>query len=177
MDDIQLAKIARKYQLLAPEMDERGRRQWAAAEAREIGYGGISLVSKATGISRPTIMVGVRELDLPAGERAIGATRVRRSGGGRRRLTEDDPELLQALEALIDPGTRGDPESPLLWTCKSTRKLADELTQQQHPVSALTVATLLHHTRYSLQSNSKTREGGRHPDRNAQFEHINSKDK
>ncbi len=175
MDDIQLAKIARKYQLLAPEMDERGRRQWAAAEAREIGYGGISLVSKATGISRPTIMVGVRELDLPAGERAIGATRVRRSGGGRRRLTEDDPELLQALEALIDPGTRGDPESPLRWTCKSTRKLADELTQQQHPVSARTVATLLHQAGYSLQANSKTREGGRHPDRNAQFEHINSK--
>lgn len=175
MDDIQLAKIARNYQWLATEMVERRRRQWAAAKAREIGYGGNSLVPKATGMSRPTMMVGIRELDLPAGERAIGATRVRRSGGGRRRLTEDDPELLQALEVLIDLGTQGDPESPLRWTCKSTLKLADELTQQQHPVSARTVATLLHQAGYSLQANSKTREGCRHPDRNAQFEHINSK--
>ena len=175
MDVIQVASVARKYQLLAPEMDERGRRQWAAAEAREIGYGGISLVSKATGISRPTIMVGIRELQLPADERAQRATRVRQSGGGRRRLSDNDPDLMRALEALIDSGTRGDPESPLRWTCKSTRKLAEELTHQQHPVSARTVAVLLRQAGYSLQANSKTREGGKHPDRNAQFEHLNSK--
>ena len=175
MDVIQVARVARKYQLLSPEMDERGRRQWAAAEAREIGYGGISLVSQATGLSRPTITAGIRELELPADERAKCANRVRRSGGGRRRLTDNDPELVRALESLIDSGTRGDPESPLRWTCKSTRKLAQELTHQQHPVSARTVAVLLREAGYSLQANSKTREGGQHPDRNAQFEHLNSK--
>ena len=175
MDVIQVARVARKYQLLSPEMDERGRRQWAAAEAREIGYGGISLVSQATGLSRPTITAGIRELELPADERAKCANRVRRSGGGRRRLTDNDPELVRALESLIDSGTRGDPESPLRWTCKSTRKLAQELTHQQHPISARTVAVLLREAGYSLQANSKTREGGQHPDRNAQFEHLNSK--
>lgn len=174
MDDLQVSRITRKYEMLAPEMDERRRRQWAAAEARELGYGGISLVSKATGISRPTIMVGIRELDLPAEERARDSVRIRRSGGGRRRLCDTDPQLLQALEALIDPGIRGDPESPLRWTCKSTKKLAEELTQQQHPVSARTVAALLYQAGYSLQANAKTREGSSHPDRNAQFEHINS---
>jgi len=176
MQDAQtIARIRRMYRLLKPEMDERRRRQWAAAEARELGWGGVSLVARATGLSRPTITVGMRELELPPKQRTLAAARVRRSGGGRRRLTAADPHLLAALEALIDPVTRGDPESPLRWTCKSTAKLADELTRQHHPVSDRTVATLLKQAGYSLQANHKTREGSSHPDRNAQFEHINAR--
>jgi transposase len=175
MQDAQIiARIQRKYQLLAPEMDERRRRQWAAAEAREVGWGGVSLVARATGLSRPTIHAGMRELDQPAEQRTRDAARVRRPGGGRPRLIETDVDLLAALEALIDPVTRGDPESPLRWTCKSTRRLAEELTHQRHPVGARTVATLLKEAGYSLQANRKTREGSSHPDRNAQFEHINA---
>jgi len=121
-----------------------------------------------------TITTGLRELDLPAEQRASDATRVRRIGGGRKPVTHSDPALLAALEALIEPLTRGDPESPLRWTCKSTRRLADELTRQDHCVSPRTVAALLHEADYSLQANRKTREGGSHPDRNAQFEYINS---
>jgi hypothetical protein len=169
-----IARIGRKYQSLLPEMDERRRRQWAAAEARELGWGGVSLVARATGLSRPTITAGLRELDQPLPERASQAARVRRLGGGRRPLVETDPGLLQALEALIEPLTRGDPESPLRWTCKSTRRLAEELRRQQHRVGPRTVAMLLHEVGYSLQANRKTREGGRHPDRNAQFEFINA---
>jgi len=116
----------------------------------------------------------VRELKLPAKRRAEAAKRVRRSGGGRRRLSDIDPELISALEALIEPVTRGDPESPLRWTCKSTRGLAEELTRQNHPVGPRTVATLLCQEGYSLQANRKTREGAQHPDRNAQFEYINT---
>jgi hypothetical protein len=118
--------------------------------------------------------VGLRELELPAQQRAADALRVRRPGAGRRPLQESDPGLLAALEALIEPTTRGDPESPLRWTCKSTRKLADELTRQDHPVGPGTVRSLLHQAGYSLQANRKTREGASHPDRNAQFEYINS---
>jgi hypothetical protein len=169
-----IARIRRKFRLLQPEMDERMRRQWAAAEARELGWGGVSLVAEATGMSRPTITVGLRELELPAQQRAADALRVRRPGAGRRPLQESDPGLLAALEALIEPTTRGDPESPLRWTCKSTRKLADELTRQDHPVGPGTVRSLLHQAGYSLQANRKTREGASHPDRNAQFEYINS---
>jgi transposase len=169
-----IARIRRKFRLLQPEMDERMRRQWAAAEARELGWGGVSLVAEATGMSRPTITVGLRELDLPAQQRAAEGLRVRRPGAGRRPLKESDPGLLAALEALIEPMTRGDPESPLRWTCKSTRKLAEELTRQDHPVGPGTVRTLLHEAGYSLQANRKTREGASHPDRNAQFEYINS---
>jgi hypothetical protein len=176
MQDAQIiARIRRMYRLLAPEMDERRRRQWAAAEARELGWGGVSLVARATALSRPTITAGMRELALPPKQRALGAARVRRPGGGRRRLTVADPGLLAALEALIDPVTRGDPESPLRWTCKSTAKLADELLRQNHAVSDRTVATLLKQAGYSLQANRKTREGSAHPDRNAQFEHINAR--
>lgn len=175
MQDAQtIARIRRRFRLLAPEMDERRRRQWAAAEARELGWGGISLVARATGLSRPTITAGMRELDLPPKQRALAAARVRRPGGGRKRLTATDPGLLAALEALIEPVTRGDPESPLRWTCKSTAKLAAELARQNHPVSDRTVATLLKQAGYSLQANRKTREGSSHPDRNAQFEHINA---
>jgi hypothetical protein len=175
MQDAQtIAWIRRKYRLLAPEMDERRRRQWAAAEARELGWGGVSLVARATGLSRPTITAGMRDLEQPPQQRMLDAARVRRPGGGRKRLAVTDPDLLTALEALIDPVTRGDPESPLRWTCKSTRRLADELTRQRHPVGPRTVATLLHEAGYSLQANRKTREGSSHPDRNAQFEHINT---
>ena len=165
--------IQRKYNALQPEMDERVRRQWAATEARELGWGGISVVSRATGISRPTIMVGLRELDQPASERSQAAERIRCPGAGRRRIADTDPALLGALEVMIDPATRGDPESPLLWTCKSTRRLAEELARQGHPVAPRTVASLLHEQGFSLQGNRKTREGRQHPDRNAQFEYIN----
>ena len=175
MQNIQTIKrIRRKYRALRVEMDERGRRQWAAAEAQELGWGGITTVANATGLSRTTVTAGLRELGLPARQRAAEATRVRRPGGGRRPLTETDPGLMAALEALIEPATRGDPESPLRWTCKSTRRLADELTRDHHPVSVNTVAALLHQAGYSLQANRKTREGAAHPDRNAQFEHINT---
>jgi hypothetical protein len=169
-----IRQMRRKYRALCVELDERARRQWAAAEARELGWGGVVAVSRATGLSRTTIRAGLRELDLPSRQRSIEAARVRRPGGGRKPLVQTDPELLAALESLIEPATRGDPESPLRWTCKSIRRLADELTHQHHPVGANTVATLLHQAGYSLQANRKTREGGSHPDRNAQFEYINS---
>lgn len=173
-NDEMIARIQRKYHLLLPEMNERRRRQWAAAEARDIGWGGISLVARATGLSRPTITAGLRELEQPAPQRAAAATRVRRPGGGRKPLVETDPGLPAALEALVEPVTRGDPESPLRWTCKSTRRLAEELTRLGHRVGPRTVAALLHEAGYSLQANRKTREGLAHPDRNAQFEYINA---
>jgi hypothetical protein len=169
-----IAKVRRKYRALSVEMDERSRRQWAAAEARELGWGGVTAVAQATGLSRTTITAGQRELELPAKQRAVEGLRVRRPGGGRKALTETDPGLLSALEALIEPVTRGDPQSPLRWTCKSTRRLADELTRKRHPIGANTVAGLLRQAGYSLQANRKTREGVSHPDRNAQFEHINA---
>src|SRR4051794_26886349 len=175
MEDVQaLARIQRKYRALLPEMDERRRRQWAAAEARELGWGGVSLVARATGLSRPTITAGLRELDQPIARRAAQSARGRRPGGGRRPLTETDPGLLAALESVLEPATRGDPESPLRWTCKSTRRLAEELAREDHRVGARTVAALLHQAGYSLQANRKTREGLAHPDRNAQFEYINA---
>lgn len=169
-----ITRIRRKYTLLAPELDERGRRQWAAAEASDLGWGGISTVARATGLSRPTITAGLWELDQPAPQRSRQAARVRRPGGGRKRRSESDPGLLKALEALMEPVTRGDPESPLRWTCKSTQRLAGELTCQKHPVGPRTVAALLREAGYSLQANRKTTEGKQHPDRDAQFEHINA---
>jgi len=172
-DAIVIERIRRMYRTLSPEMDERMRRQWAAAEARELGWGGVTLVARASGLSRTTITAGLRELDLPPGQRQAEAVRVRRPGGGRRPLAQTDPELVAALEQLIDPVTRGDPMSPLRWTCKSTRRLAEELTRRSHPVSAPTVAVLLKQAGYSLQGNAKTREGASHPDRDAQFRHIN----
>jgi hypothetical protein len=167
-------RIRRKYRVVAPELDERRRRQWAAAEARDAGYGGVSLVARATGLSRPTIIAGLRELRLPAPQRAVAAQRVRRPGAGRRTVTVTDPTLLAALMTLIEPATRGAPESPLRWTCTSTAKLADELTRQDHPVSDRTVATLLKDAGYSLQANRKTREGASPPDRDAQFAYLNA---
>jgi hypothetical protein len=168
------ARIGRKFRSVVVELDERRRRQWAAAEAYDLGRGGISVVARATGLSRPTIRAGLQELKLPAKQRAAASLRVRRVGGGRRPIAETDPGLLAALEALVEPATRGDPESPLRWTCKSTAKLATELTRQSHPVSDRTVATLLKQAGYSLQANRKTREGASHPDRNAQFEFLNA---
>jgi hypothetical protein len=173
-DGHEVRRIRRKYRALSPEMDERLRRQWAAAEARDHGWGGVTLVARATGLSRTTITAGSRELELPRKQRLEAAKRVRRPGAGRPRLLQVDPELLTALEDLLEPSTRGDPELPLRWTCKSTRRLANELTQAGHSVSPRTVASLLREDGYSLQANRKTREGGQHPDRNAQFEFLNA---
>ena len=174
MEDAKIeARIRRKFRMVVVELDERRRRQWAAAEARDIGWGGISLVARATRLSRPTIMAGLKELELSSKSRAVAATRVRSPGGGRRKLSQSDPGLLEALERLIEPATRGDPMCPLRWTCKSTANLAEELTRQNHPISDRTVAMLLKQQGYSLQANRKTQEGSSHPDRNAQFEYIN----
>jgi transposase len=167
--------IQQKFQSLQWVMDERTRRLWAATEAAALGHGGIRAVAAATGLSRTTVRAGLKELEaLPARE-AEFERRVRRPGGGRKRLTEKDRKLGQALEAMVDPTTRGDPQAPLRWTCKSTRKLADELARRGHPVSDRTVSRLLQALGYSLQANRKTREGASHPDRNAQFEYINKK--
>ena len=172
-DAAAIERIRRKYVVLSPAMDERLRRQWAATEAAAIGWGGVSAVSFATGLSRNTIAVGVRELEARQSNPDVPVeTRLRRVGAGRKPVTQTDPELLAALESLVDPVTRGHPESPLRWTCKSTAVLAAELTRQRHPVTDRTVATLLKNAGYSLQANRKTREGSQHPDRNAQFEHI-----
>jgi len=150
------------------------RRQWAASEASALGWGGVTAVSLATGLARETIVAGCRELEHRRAHPAEAvAMRIRRPGGGRKPLTETDPGLQQALDALVDPATRGHPESPLRWTCKSTSKLAEELQHQGHAVSDRTVAHLLKPAGYSLQANRKTREGASHPDRNAQFEYIN----
>jgi Rhodopirellula transposase DDE domain len=167
-------RITTKYTELAPLMDERLRRRWAASEAIAIGWGGVQLLAAITGLSPTTIRKGRAELaDQAAHPDQPISDRLRRPGAGRKRRTEEDAELLPALERLVDPVTRGDPESPLRWTCKSTRTLARELTDQGHPVSDSTVRRLLHAADYSLQGNRKTREGSQHPDRNAQFENIN----
>ena len=161
------------YAALTPMMDERMRRQWAAAEAQAYGWGGVRAVSAATGMSPHTMRRGVQELaEREAHPEAPVSARIRREGGGRKWQTELDPDLAGALERLIEPATRGDPESPLRWTCKSTSQLARELTTQGHPVSASTVWRLLIAADYSLQSNRKTKEGTDHPDRNEQFEFI-----
>ena len=150
------------------------RRQWAASEATDLGWGGVTCVALATGLARNTIMAGAQELDYrQTHPRAAVSPRIRALGGGRKPLTEMDAGLQAALDALVDPATRGHPESPLRWTCKSTGTLAEELQRQHHPVSDRTVATLLKAAGYSLQANRKNREGAGHPDRNAQFEHIN----
>lgn len=168
------AMIGRKFALLGPELDERRRRLWAASEAMAIGHGGIAMVEAATGLSRPTIEAGIAQLSEAT---PLEPGRVRKPGGGRKSLEEIDPTLLTDLDALIDPISRGDPQSPLRWVCKSIRHLADALTAMGHKVSALKVDHLLHHMGYSLQSNRKTEEGTSHPDRNAQFEYINTQTK
>jgi len=163
--------IARKFQLLAGQLDERGMRLWAAAEANAHGRGGVAVVHRATGIARSTIGRGRRE--LARGETLEGG-RVRRPGGGRKRLAEKDPTLLSDLERLVDGDSRGDPGLPLRWTAKSLRALAGELRAQGHQISANSVAPLLRQLGFSLQANRKTREGASHPDRDAQFQHINA---
>ena len=167
--------IARKYRSLSGEMDERARRLWAAAEARELGHGGIAIVHRATGLDWKTICRGGRDLQeqdvlhRPVGERR----RIRQKGGGRKALRAKDPTLIADLDTLIEPTIRGDPMSGIRWTCKSTRKLAQELLNKGHTISYRTVAYELKEQKYSLQGNRKTDEGASHPDRNAQFLYIN----
>jgi hypothetical protein len=175
-DSTVVDRLRRKFDLLQPLMNERMRRNWAAAEAMEIGWGGVSAVVSATGLSHNTIDLGIRELEggVSLDPPEVPPSRVRRVGGGRKPVTQDDASLLPDLESLVDPATRGDPQSPLRWTCKSTRKLAEELQGKGHAVGYRTVAVLLRRLNYSLQSNRKTREGASHPDRNAQFEYINA---
>jgi transposase len=166
--------VQRKYELLGDILDERGRRFWAAAEASELGRGAVSTVARATGLSRTTIYQGIEELRGGKKLSAAPRERVRAAGGGRRPLTQKDPQILASLERLVDPTTRGDPESPLRWTCKSTRQLADALREQGHPIGRQTVCELLGQLGYSLQANRKTREGSAHIDRDRQFEYINA---
>ena len=166
-----VADLKRKFRPAWPHLDERTRRIMAATEAVSLGYGGVSLVSRACGLSRKAIRKGIVELQA-RGKPMVG--RVRRPGAGRKSLTESDPTLVATLEALIDEQTRGDPESALRWICKSTRTIAGELVEQDHPVSHMKVAQILHGLNYSLQGNRKTEEGEDHPDRDAQFQHINA---
>jgi transposase len=167
-----LAAVAARFQALSPLVDERVRRLLAAAESQAIGKGGISAVARATGISRPVIRQGIAELKDPS---AFPPGRIRRPGGGRKKAVDKDQSLKADLEALLESTTRGDPEAPLRWTSKSVRQLTVELKRMKHQVSHQVVADLLHALGYSLQANRKTREGANHPDRNAQFEHLNGK--
>ena len=162
--------VRRRITTLWPHLSERQRRLLLGVEARELGWGGVSAVAGAAAVSRSTVTVAVAELQEPV---AVPEGRSRRPGGGRKSAVEKDPALATALDALVDPVTRGDPESPLRWTCKSTRQLAAALTAAGHPVSDRTTAALLHRAGYSLQANAKTTEGRQHPDRDAQFGHIN----
>jgi len=163
------AAVAERFAAISPHLNERQRRLWAGAEARALGRGGITLVSRATGLSRPTLHKALSELKSPP----LAEGRVRRKGGGRKPLRERDLELEAALDALVDPDSRGDPMSPLRWTCKSTGQLALALTRGGHPVSADTVGTMLKEAGYRLQANVKTKEGSQHPDRDAQFRYLN----
>ena len=162
--------IAVKFSAVVDALDERGRRLWAAAESDAIGYGGDALVSDATGLSRDTIRAGRQQIYSGT---SVG-DRLRAEGGGRPRIEQSQPGLMAALEALVSPLTRGDPTSPLRWTCKSRAKLAAALNRDRWQVSSTTVGRLLSGLGYRLQSVRKTREGMTHPDRNAQFEHINA---
>ena len=170
MPDTQIiAWIREKYSAIKDDLDERGRRRWAGAEARSLGWGGIAAVAVATGMSDRTIRNGILELDDPE---AAPLQRQRREGGGRKARQAEQPAVVDALEALVGPVTRGDPRSPLRWTCKSTRTLAAELQRQGFEISSNTVGKLLRQQGYRLQANRKTIEGKQHPDRNAQFEYI-----
>lgn len=164
--------IRQRYEALSPVLDERGRRRFAAAEAAAAGVGGIKAVSRATGIARSTIGRGLRE--LRTGE-TPDVARVRRAGGGRRPVSETDPSLLDDLRGLVEPQTRGDPQSPLLWTSKSLRKLSQSLCAMGHKIGRTLVGELLHKLDYRLQANRKTREGSQNPDRDAQFHYINDR--
>jgi len=167
--------IREKYERLLPVMNERARRRWVATEALSLGWGGVTTVAVATGLSRKTIHFGIRELEAEAADPGLTLPpdRVRRAGAGRKPITQKQPRLVAALDALVEPTVRGDPRSPLRWTCKSARRLAEALRRRKFQVSDRKVAALLKETGYRLQSNRKTREGKSHPDRNAQFEYIN----
>lgn len=171
-----LMQLQQKFEALTPFLDERQRRLWAGAEALVLGHGGITTVAQATGLSRPTVAAGRDELqayrDDP--DSVPGAALIRQPGAGRKPLTQTDPTLLADLERLVDPLTRGDPQSPLRWTCKSTAQLTETLNGQGHAISPRAVAQRLKALGYRLQGTRKTREGASHPDRNAQFEHINA---
>ena len=162
--------VRKKFEHMAGVLDERGRRVWAAVEAEALGYGGQSIVAKATGLSRTTLhSEGLEKAQDPPANHRI---RIRKEGGGRKKLTQQEPKLLSALEALVEPTTRGDPESALRWTCRSTRQLAAALKAQGYRIGHQTVASLLDDLGYSLQGNQKTTEGSSHPDRDAQFKYI-----
>jgi hypothetical protein len=165
--------LSRKFEALSRVLDERTRRLVAAAEAAAIGFGGVTTVAKASGLSRGTVIRGIAELET-APKPARGQ-RIRRKGAGRKRTVDYDATLKRDLEALVEPVTRGDPETPLRWTCKSVRQLAAELQRMGHRTSHRMVADLLHQMDYSLQGNQKTLEGSSHPDRDAQFHHISDK--
>jgi transposase len=171
-DAANINRIRAKYVELLDDLDERGRRRWAAVEARALGHGGIAAVALATGMSDRTIRTGLKELSAPD---ALAGDRQRRAGGGRKSYDETQPDLRAALNALIEPTARGTPTSPLRWTVKSTYRLAEELKRQGHEASPSTVRRLLQAMGYSLQANRKTREGKRHPDRDGQFRHINAR--
>jgi hypothetical protein len=173
VSSIREQSIKSKYEALKGELDERARRIWAAAEAVSLGHGGVAAVARATGLAESTIRLGKAELARPS-RVAAPVRRVRQQGGGRKRLSEQDPGLVAALDALVEPMARGDPMSPLRWTCKSTRRLAKELCQQGHQVSHTKVGQLLKELNYSLQGTCKTREGSAHLDRHAQFDYINA---
>jgi hypothetical protein len=168
---IDSSSIRDRFVALSPHLDERGRRSFAAAEARAAGYGGIAAVARATGIAPSTIGRGLGELSAAS---CVPADRNRRAGGGRKRLTATNPRLVDDLLALVSPSERGDPMSPLRWTCKGLRRLASELRAMGHKISHTVVGELLKSQKFSLQANSKTREGDSHPDRDAQFAHINA---
>jgi len=164
-------ELAAEFAALFPHLDERQRRLAMGARARSLGHGGITVVARAAGVNSVTVSKGVAELE--AGGEPLG--RARRPGGGRKRTAENDPGVVDALLGLVEPDQRGDPESPLRWTTKATRKLAAELTAAGHKASAWTVANLLREQGFSLQANSKQLEGGQHPDRDAQFGYINAR--
>jgi hypothetical protein len=158
-----------KFNALAGDLDERGRRRWAASEAMALGYGGVSAVAMATGLSRNTVHKGIRELQS---NNPLPSHRQRNAGGGRKPLEDHQPDLIAAIDALVEPTERGDPQSPLRWTCKSLTNLRESLHERGYEVGRTKIGLILRSLGYSLQGNRKTREGADHPDRNAQFEHI-----
>jgi hypothetical protein len=177
IDEARVEEIRSRYESLAPVMDERVTRLWAASEAKALGRGGVAAVTEATGILGKRVWSGMRdlkEIGLHPPMEPPRQQRVRRAGAGRKLLIEKDPAVVWDLDALVEPLTRGDPESPLRWTCKSVRKLAEELRAMGHQVGPQKVSELLHDMDYSLQGTRKTREGTEHPDRNEQFKHINA---
>ncbi len=166
-----IKKFIKKYKMISAHLNERTRRIWAASEAKMLGYGGVSILSEVTGLSRTTVHAGLNDLN----KKSIDVERVRKTGGGRKKITETDQAILGDLEAILEPATRGDPESALRWTCKSTRKLASELNKKGYRVSDRKICDLLSELGYSLQANRKTNEGNSHPDRDDQFLYIYKK--